>query len=263
MNRLLSYVKKIFTPFEVVTKSQKTLIVAFWLIFVLGGWTISSMMGDTHLFPTPSQVGNGYVGLYNEGLMVHLFNSLGLFLKATIYAIVISLTLVYLSPLPIIAPIANFVSKFRFLPLTGISYYLAILINDGRAIQVWILVIFMSTFLVTSLMSVMKGIDEDINHARTLGCTRWEILSEVVIKGRFDYVIESIRQNLAIVWMSLVIVESILVSQGGLGFLIKNSDKFMDHGRIISLQSIILLTGLGLDYTLTKIRKLTFRYSNF
>lgn len=263
MKKIFSFLKSIVTPFEEISKSKKLMIVIFWLLFVFGGWSISSMIGDTHLFPTPSQVGNGYIGLYNEGLIVHLFNSLGLFLKSTIYAIIISLLLVYLSPLPLISPISNIISKFRFLPLTGISYYLAILINDGRGIQVWILVIFMSTFLVTSLMSVMGGIEEDINHARTLGCTRWEILLEVVIKGRLDYVIESIRQNLAIVWMSLVIVESILVSQGGLGFLIKNSDKFMSHGRIIALQSIILLTGLALDYILTKVRKLTFRYSNF
>jgi NitT/TauT family transport system permease protein len=34
---------------------------------------------------------------------------------------------------------------------------------------------------------------------------------EVVIKGRIDYVIELVRQNLAIVWVMLVTVESILL----------------------------------------------------
>jgi hypothetical protein len=44
---------------------------------------------------------------------------------------------------------------------------------------------------------------------------------EVVIKGRIDYVIELVRQNLAIVWVMLVTVESILIAAGGLGVLIK------------------------------------------
>ena len=136
------------------------------------------------------------------------------------------------------------------------------IISDGRSVQVWILVIFMTTYLITSLLSMLKDIPvEEFDHARALGCNRWEIIWEVIIKGRFDYVIEIIRQNLAIVWMMLVTVESIMVAAGGLGFLIKNSDKFSKHGRIIALQLVILFVGLSMDYILTKGRKLLFRYS--
>jgi len=254
---------KLISPFETLDKKGSIMVKGFWILLIIGGWFISSSISETHLFPTPAQVGDGFVGLYQEGLIVHLFSSLSLFLKATLISIFLSLSIVYLSPLPLMSPVANIISKFRFLPLTGLSYYIAILVNDGRSIQTWILVIFMSTFLITSLMASLKGIEEDIDHARTLGCNRWEILYEVIIKGRLDYIIESIRQNLAIVWMSLVIVEGILASAGGLGFLIKNSDKFMNHGRIIALQLIILGVGLFLDFALTKIRKISFRYSNF
>jgi NitT/TauT family transport system permease protein len=89
------------------------------------------------------------------------------------------------------------------------------------------------------------------------------VLWEVVIKGRLDYVIDVLRQNLAIVWMMLVTVESILVAAGGLGVLIKNSDKFMNHGRIVALQLVILLLGLLLDWGLQALRKALFRYSTF
>jgi NitT/TauT family transport system permease protein len=88
-------------------------------------------------------------------------------------------------------------------------------------------------------------------------------LYEVVIKGRLDYVIEMVRQNLAMVWMSIVTVESILAAAGGLGFLIKNNDKLGDNGKVIALQIIIILIGSSLDWLLTKIRTLAFRYSNF
>jgi NitT/TauT family transport system permease protein len=122
----------------------------------------------------------------------------------------------------------------------------------------------MTTFLTTSLIQMILDIpEEEISHARTLGCTRWEILWEVVIKGRFDYVFELVRQNLAIVWMMLVTVESILVAAGGLGFLIKNNDKLGDNGKVIAIQIIIVVLGLFLDFIITKIRKLIFRYSNY
>ena len=113
-------------------------------------------------------------------------------------------------------------------------------------------------------MAVIKDIaQEEIDHARSLKCSRWEILWQVIIKGRADYVIDVLRQNLAITWMMLVTVESILIAAGGLGVLIKNSDKFMNHGRILSLQIVILLVGLGIDLALTTIRKSVFRYSRF
>jgi NitT/TauT family transport system permease protein len=54
-----------------------------------------------------------------------------------------------------------------------------------------------------------------------------------------------------------------LVAAGGLGFLIKNNDKLGDNGKVIALQIIIVLVGLSLDFVITKIRKLLFRYSNY
>ncbi len=120
----------------------------------------------------------------------------------------------------------------------------------------------MSLYFITSLLGVIKDIpQEEIDHARSLKCSRWEVLWEVIVKGRFDYVIEVLRQNLAITWMMLVTVESILVAAGGLGVLIKNSDKFMNHGRIVALQLVILLVGLGIDWILNTTRKSLFRYS--
>ena len=75
--------------------------------------------------------------------------------------------------------------------------------------------------------------------------------------------LDVLRQNLAIIWMMLVTVESILVAAGGLGVLIKNSDKFMNHGRIVALQLVILLVGLLLDTLLNGNRKSLFKYSTF
>lgn len=253
--------KEILKPFEKIGKNSQLLIITSWVVAVLAFWFISSM-GERHLFPSPEQVLRGFTELYNEGLVVHIGSSLWLCLKAILIAITISLILTYLSTIPVITPIANALSKLRYLPLTGITFYLAILISDARTMQVWVLVVFMSTYLTTSLLSMVSAIaQEEFDHARSLQCNRWEVLWEVVVKGRIDHVIEVIRQNLAIVWMMLVTVESILVAAGGLGFLIKNSDKFMNHGRIIALQIVILVVGLSIDFILNYLRKTFFRYS--
>jgi NitT/TauT family transport system permease protein len=180
------------------------------------------------------------------------------------FSILFSLLIAYAYPIPLLQPLAKTMSRLRYLPLTGITFYLTMLVTNARTMQVWVLVIFMSLYFITSLLAVIKDVSqEEIDHARSLKCSRWEILWEVIIKGRFDYVIDVLRQNLAITWMMLVTVESILVAAGGLGVLIKNSDKFMNHGRILALQIVILLVGLGIDIGLNAVRKSLFRYSKF
>ncbi|OQP52564.1 hypothetical protein A4H97_24890 [Niastella yeongjuensis] len=255
--------KSWFRPFETVARNERYIIFAVWIALLIVYWFVSTS-GSKHLFPTPAQVWDGFLSLYQEGLVVHVGSSLALCLQATIYSILFSLILVYISPLPALQPLANTLSKLRYLPLTGITFYLAMLVSNARTMQISVLVIFMSLYFITSLLAVLKDVPADeIDHARSLKCSRWEVLWEVVIKGRLDYVIDVLRQNLAMTWMMLVTVESILVAAGGLGVLIKNSDKFMNHGRIVALQLVILLVGLLLDWLLRVTRKSLFKYSTF
>lgn len=252
---------KYLTPFEKISKSKKTIILAIWIVLILVLWYVTTM-GQKHLFPSPSQVLKGFSDLYNEGLVVHIFNSLKLCFLAIFLSVILSMLFAYSWPIPIFKPIAEFVTKFRFLPFTGLSFYIAMVIHDARNMQIWIMVIFLTTFLTTSLIAVISSIpQEEFDHAKTLKCSRLEVLWQVIVLGRIDHVIDVIRQNLAITWMMLVTVESIVVASGGLGFLIKNSDKFMNHGRIIALQIIILIIGLGLDWFINFLRKSIFRYS--
>lgn len=252
---------KYLTPFETLSASRRTVVSVVWIALIVVIWFVGTS-GEKHLFPAPDQVLRGFTELYNEGLVVHIFNSLKLCFLSIFLATVIALVFAYSWPIPIMRPVAEFITKFRFLPFTGLSFYIAMVIHDARNMQIWIMVIFLTTFLTTSLISVVKNIpQEEFDHARSLKCNRFEVLWQVIILGRLDYVIDAIRQNLAITWMMLVTVESIVVASGGLGFLIKNSDKFMNHGRIIALQIIILLIGLGLDWFINFMRKAFFRYS--
>lgn len=252
---------KLLIPFENISKTTKTIILVSWISLILFLWFMITM-GDKHLFPSPAQVFKGFQELFNEGLVVHIFNSLKLCFISIILAVLLSMLFAYSWPLPLLKPVAEFVTKFRFLPFTGLSFYIAMVIHDARNMQIWIMVIFLTTFLTTSLISVISSIpQEEYDHAKSLKCSRFEVLWQVIVMGRLDYVIDVIRQNLAITWMMLVTVESIVVASGGLGFLIKNSDKFMNHGRIIALQIIILLIGLFLDWFINFLRKRLFRYS--
>jgi ABC-type nitrate/sulfonate/bicarbonate transport system permease component len=258
---LIQSMIKLITPFEKISKSKRMIILFAWIAILILIWIIGTS-GEKHLFPNPQQVFKGFTELYNEGLVVHIFNSLKLCFLSVFLATVISLLFAYSWPIPLMKPVAEFITKFRFLPFTGLSFYVTLVVHDARNMQIWIMVIFLTTFLTTSLISVVKDIpQEEFDHAKTLKCNRFEVLWQVIVLGRLDYVIDVIRQNLAITWMMLVTIESIVVASGGLGFLIKNSDKFMNHGRIIALQIIILGIGLLLDWFINYLRRAVFRYS--
>ncbi len=255
--------KKLFTPFETLKAPHNIALIAFWLFAVIGIWYVGTT-GQKHLLPTPKAVLSGLGEEYQEGLVVHILSSLSLCAQATFWALLISLPLAYLSTLPFFKPFVEGVSKFRYLPLTGITFYLATspLISSGRAMQVGVLVIFMSVYFVTSLLSVIADIpEEEFDHARSLKMNRWEVLWHLIVRGRIDYAIEILRQNLAIVWMMLVTVESIVMSAGGLGTIIKNADRYANHGRIFAAQLVILLIGILLDYLLAQLRY-SFPYVN-
>ena len=254
-------IKQLFTPFESISKSKKTIILVVWIVLLIALWFITTS-GQKHLFPSPSQVFQSFSELFQEGLVVHVFSSLALCFISISIAVVASMLFAYSWPIPVFKPIAEFITKFRFLPLAGLTLYITYVVHDARNMQIWILVIFLTTFLTTSLISVIASIpQEEFDHAKTLKCSRFEVLWQVIILGRIDYVIDVIRQNLAITWMMLVTVESTLAAAGGLGFLIKNSEKFSNHSRIIALQIIILLIGLALDFSINFLRKAIFRYS--
>lgn len=254
--------KKIFIPFEKITQSKKTIILVIWIVAIIAFWFINSAIGKTHLFPTPNQVATGFSKLFQEGLVQHIFASLSLCFISILLAVIISMLFAYSFPIPALKPLSELLTKFRFLPLTGISYYAAMAFDKGRNVQILILVVFLTTFLTTSLIAIIKDIpQEELDHAKTLKCSRFEVLWQVVILGRIDYVIDVIRQNLAITWMMIVTVECVLQASGGIGVLIKNAEKFTNHGRVIALQIIILFIGLSLDWFINFIRKSVFRYS--
>jgi ABC-type nitrate/sulfonate/bicarbonate transport system permease component len=258
---MMKSLKGLLRPFENISNSLRLGVIAFWIIALLLLWVVGTS-GEKSLFPSPSLVAKGFSDLYNEGLVVHIFNSLKLCFISIILATIVSLIFAYLWPIPLLKPVSELITKFRFLPFTGLSFYITLIVHDARNMQIWIMVIFLTTFLTSSLLSVIKDIPkEEFDHAKTLKCSRFETLWQVIVLGRLDYVIDVIRQNLAITWMMLVTIESIVVASGGLGFLIKNSDKFMNHGRIIALQIIILLIGLSLDWIINFLRKAFFRYS--
>jgi NitT/TauT family transport system permease protein len=106
-----------------------------------------------------------------------------------------------------------------------------------------------SVFMITAFVAMINAIPKDeFNHARTLRMSEWETVWEVVILGRIDHVFEIIRQNFAIAWMMLTMVEGISRSEGGIGTMLLNQSKHLHLDAVFAIQIVILLVGIFMDY---------------
>jgi NitT/TauT family transport system permease protein len=83
---------------------------------------------------------------------------------------------------------------------------------------------------------------------RTLGAGELRILWEVVILGTADKALDILRQNLAIGWTMITMVEGISRAEGGLGAVILNENKHFKLPEVYAIMVLILLVGLVLDY---------------
>ncbi len=244
--------KKLFTPFEYIDKKVMYTVVIFQIMLLCLAWIY--MVPAKSLFPHLPEVINAWGEMWNSGLFYHIFKTLTLCLFATCISIIFSCIISYSSVIPFFKPIATFFTKLRYNPIQGFTLFLTTATGGGRTLQIVLLVIFMSFYFITALMSIINAIpEEDYYRRKAMKMSRWQILWKVVIVDRIDYLLEVVRQNLSITFMMIVSVEAMDKSQGGLGALLVDTNRALNFPKIFALQITILLIGILLDAMLNYI----------
>ena len=257
----MRFIKKIFSPFAYLSNSSYTILVIINCVIAILLWQTFAAGG---LIPTPFRIAESVLKiLSSSGFYDDLFSSLSLTLRGMGISIVISLIICYLSLIPFFQPIAKFIVKCRYLTLTGLIFLFTLLTSNGHSLKLSLLIFGIVPFFVTSLLSIIDSINvQEYELCKTLRMNSWQTLQEVIIIGRLDQVIEVVRQNFAIAWMMITMVEGLSMSEGGLGTLLIKSNKFIDLGTVFAILIIIFLIGVCFDFLLAKMRLWLFPYTN-
>jgi NitT/TauT family transport system permease protein len=220
-------------------------------------------LAQSPLLPTPVEIVQAMGRLtQEENLVQELWTSMALSLESMALATVFSLLIAYATVIPFFRPFAFLISKFRFLTLVGLSFVFTLMTHSGHSLKVWLLVFGITVFFVTNLVAVVQSVTRnELNHARTLRMSEWQVVWEVVILSRVDQVFELIRQNFAIAWMMLTLVEGISRSEGGIGTLLLNQNKHFRLDAVFAIQVLILLVGIFLDYGIGFLKRLFCPYA--
>jgi NitT/TauT family transport system permease protein len=259
-DKIVPELVRIFSPNKRISRYTLLGLITVQVLIVFLFWFTSTSV----LIPTPDEIFSALGRLIvKDNLIQELWTSISLGLTAMGITIIVSLILSYLTVLPFFRPIAFIITKGRFLTLVGLSFVFTMITHSGHQLKVSLLVFGMSVFFITSMLSVIQSVTRnELNHARTLRMSEWQVVWEVIILGRMDQVFEVIRQNFAISWAMLTLVEGIVRSEGGIGSMLLNQNKHLHLDAVFAIQFVILLVGILQDYLLGVLKELFCPYAS-
>lgn len=249
-----------FLPNRVVSRGVMQMIVVVEALLALALWINSPFK----VLPRPGEVFHALQQLWlHEGLGQELATSFRLNLEALAWSSAICLLLAYLTVIPVFRPIVAALSKGRFLSMVGFTFIFTLIWGGGHPLKLSLLVFAISVFYLTGLAAVVAAIPrQDFDYARTLRMREWRVVWEVVVLGTADKALEVLRQNAAMGWMMLTMVEGIVRSEGGIGTMLLNENKHFLLANVFAIQIVILLVGLIQDYAIGGIRRLLCPYAD-
>lgn len=228
----------------------------FGIVILL--WLFSSSV----FLPTPSETFAALSRLWAMGVGHELIISFKLNLEAILWSIIISLGFAYLTVIPFFRPIVSFIGKLRFLSMVGLSFVFVLMTKSSHDLKLSLLVFSICVFFITSMSDVLASIPKhEYDLARTLKMKEWQIVWEVVILGQIDKVFDVLRQNAAIGWLMLTMVEGMSRSEGGIGAMLLNQNKQFKLDAVMAIQLLILVMGLGQDWAIGYFKKLFCPYA--
>jgi len=252
--------KNAFLPNRAIDKKMAFGIVAFWIAIALLVWFTMPFA----TLPSPGEVWHALGHLWSEeGMSQDMFVTLKLLFHALFLTVVISLVLSYATVIPFMRPVVEGVSKLRFLGLTGLVIPFTLITGGGYTLKVYLLTFGMTTYFVTAMAQVVIDIPrENFDHLRALGAGEIRTLWEVVILGTLDKAFDVLRQNFAIGWTMITMVEGISRAEGGLGALMLNQNKHFKLDAVFAILFLILIVGLVLDYAVGALTRVVCPYAN-
>jgi NitT/TauT family transport system permease protein len=241
------------TPNLTPPRETARLILIGWAVVWLAYWTVFRPV----IVPSPLEVLSEWPRLwFEEGLGAEMFASLRVSIEALVVSSVVSLTIAYLSRVPIVRPLALAIAQLRFLSPVVFFFLLLKLVGAGHAMKVYMLALGEAFFLTTTMIGVVDAVPlEALDDARTLRMNEWQVTWYAVVRGTIDQALLAIRDNNAMGWSMLMMVEGVVRSEGGIGVLITDQEKHMNFGAVYAIAISVVLVGFALDQAIVWLRR--------
>jgi ABC-type nitrate/sulfonate/bicarbonate transport system permease component len=252
--------KTLFIPFAQGPRLNIRLLAIVQLIILAVIW--SSLPPSTGI-PTPLSIATAWNTLaLKQGLLAELLSSVIVIWEALILSAIISFGIAYLTTADLFKPIGTMVASLRFLGFAGLTFLFTLWTSNGQNLKLALLTFGMTVFLTRSTVDEIKAIPlESIDYGRSLGLHGWKITYEIGVRGRLHVMLDLLRQNAAIGWTLIVLVEGLVRSEGGIGAMLLVNGKYFNLSAVFAIQLTILAYGIFQDILLNFIRATLCPYS--
>jgi NitT/TauT family transport system permease protein len=251
---------------EDIPKSLSWAMMAFSILIPLLCWFIlANYSGINPIFlPAPFDIVNALAKLWEKGFLTQD-------IAASFTRVTIGFFLSVIVAIPLGVMMGSFASiRALFEPIIGIIRYmpapafiplLIIYLGIDEAPKIALIFIGTVFFNVLMIMDAVKFIPKDlIETTYTLGGTRWQVLTQVIMPYIVPSIIDTFRINMATSW-NLVVVAELLAATEGLGKRIVLAQKFLKTDEIFACLIILGLIGFALDLSFRLLLRSTCKWA--
>ena len=227
-----------------------TVFAAVWL-----GVTLSGLIPPTTL-PSPVDLVSAIPELHTEKFM--LANALVSLLRITIGFALAAVVAVPLGILmgaftPVRAAVQPVIGPLRYLPIAAIVPIF--IFWFGLAEEMKIMLLFVGTFmyLLPLMVETVDQVDDVyLKTASTLGATRWQIITTILLPASIPAIYEALRVMFGIGWTYVMLAEFVSdestgFGYGGIGYLINNLRRYGSLSEVLVCVVLILVIGVIVD----------------
>lgn len=243
----------ILTPNQAVGRQTMWMLSIIWVVVFALYWALFRPV----IFPSLPEIIQSLPNLwFQEGLGDQIISSLRVNIEALTISTGIGLTVAYFGRVPLVRPMTIGLSKLRILSPVVFFVPLLFVVGYGHWLKVWMLTLGEMFFIITSVSTIINDVPSiNLDDARTLRMNEWQVLWYSIVRGSLPQVIDAIRDNAAMGVSMLIMVESIVRSEGGLGVLFMDQQKYRNFTVVYAIAGVLLLMGWLQDLTLSGIRR--------
>jgi NitT/TauT family transport system permease protein len=249
--------RRVFRPNAYVPSDAYRVMLAAEVVLLIGAWLLLPS-----IIPSPVRVYGALMELIrDQGLIGELWTSLTLNLEAIALSTAIALVISYGTAIAALRPLAALVAKGRFLSLIGLTFLFTVFVGGGHPLKLALLTFGLTVFFVTSMADVVEQTPRGkLDYARTLRMGEWHVLWEQIVLGNLGMAFDIMRQNAAMGWLMLTMVEGLVRGEGGIGRLLLDQEKHFNLAAILAVQLVFLLVGIGQDLLIRWLKRIFVPY---
>jgi NitT/TauT family transport system permease protein len=237
---------------EAVSNQRARSLVVAGVVVFLGLWCALSYTGivPSVILPSPTEVLQAFPRLHFEEALVRSAGwsfyrvTMG-FVLAALVAIPLGLLMGTFPPVKLFfAPVLD---PMRFLPISALVPLTIVWFGIEERQKIAFLFMGIVVYLLPLVVEAVEKVDEVyLQTATTLGATKWQMVSQVLIPGSLPAIAEALRVINGIGWTYVILAE-VINAPYGLGALITVAGKRSHVDQIFALVLVILAIGVVTD----------------